>query len=95
MRLDKSKFIKWLNTKQPDEIVGHNHDCHSCPIAHFYYDASGGSDVVIYDSGGCYRIDRGYSITTPPRWVQWFVYTVDGEDNGKITAHRALEILRA
>jgi hypothetical protein len=94
MRLDKSKFIAWLKTKEPDEIVGENRSSCGCPIAKFYHDASGGSEVSIYErleTG--YMIDRGYSKQPLPMWAAHFVFTVDGNGDRKITAQHALSIL--
>lgn len=95
MKLRKHKFTRWLKNKQPTEIVGHNRDCHSCPLALFYCEASGGCEVVIsYNrSGFGYVIDRGYIRTRAPAWAERFMFTVDGDVNGKISAARALEVL--
>lgn len=62
MRLDKNKFAAWLKAKPPTEVVGENRDCHACPIAQFYQEASGGCEIVIFDRGDGYSIDRGYDI---------------------------------
>lgn len=96
MRLVKSKFVKWLRSKPQTEIVGEHRDCHGCPIANFYYDASGGREIVIFqnDRGG-YTIDRGYIKRKLPGWAEAFVFNADGEANGKISAIRALEIVGA
>jgi hypothetical protein len=94
MRLDRHKFKAWLEAKPPTEIVGDNRDCHSCPIAKFYHDLSGGCEVVIFDGmDGDYIIDRGYSKRPMPPWAQHFVFAVDGDANGKISAQRALDVL--
>lgn len=94
MRLILSKFKSWLKSKPPTEIVGKNRDCHSCPIALFYEEASGGCEVVISDDGyGHYIIDRGYSKKPLPAWAEAFVFLVDGNADGKISAGRSLEIL--
>lgn len=94
MRLDRSKFIEWLRTKQPSEIVGEKHNCNSCPIAKFYCEVSGGWEVSIFEADGRYIIDRGYKKEMPP-WASRFAFTVDGESNGYISAARALEIIEA
>jgi hypothetical protein len=95
MRLQRHKFLMWLKAKQPEEIVGENRDCHACPIAQFYVEASGGCEIVIFARGGEHFIDRGYSTLPLPRWAENFVLEVDGDENGKITAARALEALAA
>jgi hypothetical protein len=95
MRLRESQFIAWLRAKPPVEIVGENRDCHSCPIAKFYYEASGGCEIVIFDRWGDHFIDRGYSQRRMPVWASAFVFEVDGDASGKITAGRALEVLGA
>jgi hypothetical protein len=93
MRLVRSKFVAWLKARPPTEIVGGNRDCHSCPIARFYYEASGGCEVVISDTGDGYIIDRGYYQRRLPGWAESFVWTIDGDCDGKITAARALEAM--
>lgn len=94
MRLERGKFEKWLQGKPADAIVGENRDCHSCPIALFYYEATGGHEIVIFDRWGDYFIDRGYGGRRLADWAAHFVFHVDGDQNGKITASRALEILQ-
>lgn len=93
MRLIRSKFESWLRAKPPTEIVGKNRDCHSCPIALFYEATSGGCEVVIYDDGDRHIIDRGYSKKPLPAWAAAFVFLVDGNADGKISAARSLEIM--
>jgi len=95
MRLDRSKFVRWLRAKPPATIVGANRDCHACPIALFCEEASGGCEVVIFDDGDRYIIDRGYDKRRLPAWAESFVCEVDGENDGRISAGRALEILGA
>lgn len=96
MRIDRNRFIAWLQAKQPDEIVGENRDCHSCPIAKFYWDATGGHEIVIFqDAWGGYTVDRGYSKRPLPPWAASFVFQVDGDSDGKISARRALEVVQA
>ena len=92
MRLDRKKFTAWLKAKTPDEIVGHNRDCHCCPIALFYANSCGG-EIVIFDRDGEYYIDRGDQARRAPAWAAEFIFAVDGDDNGKISARRALEVL--
>lgn len=94
MRLIKSRFVKWLKAKRPEEIVGQNRDCHACPIAQFYTEATG-NDIVIYNNGAGYMGDRGYYNKCLPDWAQCFIFEVDGDSNGQISAARALAILEA
>lgn len=93
MKLDRSRFVAWLKGKPPTEVVGEQRDCHSCPLANFYEEASGGCEVVIFDRWGEHYIDRGYSTRRLPDWAADFVHDVDGEDDARITAHRALQLL--
>lgn len=93
MRLVESKFAAWLRAKPPTEIVGENRDCHACPIANYYNEASGGCDLVIFERWGDYFGDRGDGARRLPAWAADFVFTVDCDENGQITAERALEIL--
>lgn len=94
MRLHEHKFAAWLRAKPPTEIVGENRDCHSCPIANYYWAATGGHEIVIFDRWGVYFIDRGDGGRRAPAWAADFMSTVDGDENGQITAGRALEILK-
>lgn len=94
MRLDRRKFAAWLKTKRPEEIVGENRDCHACPIANFYSATSGGCEIVIFERAGYgYFIDRGDGGRPAPAWASSFISDIDGDDNGRITAGRAIEIL--
>lgn len=93
MKLEKSKFVRWLKEKPAAEIVGKNRDCHACPIANFYCEATGGCEIVIGDSGDGYKINRGDGDRPLPFWAYRFVSSVDGEHTREISAGRALEIL--
>lgn len=95
MRLYRHKFLQWLKAKKPDEIVGENRTSCGCPITNFYSDATRGSEVIIFDRWGEHFIDRGYSKQPLPQWAQRFVFEIDQDENGKITAARALEVLAA
>jgi hypothetical protein len=88
-------FRRWLLAKKPDEIVGVNRDCHTCPVANFYSDTNGGWEIVVFDRWGEYFIDKGHEKRRAPAWAADFFAAVDGEQNGKITAKRALELLKA
>lgn len=93
MKLIRSKFEKWLKAKPTDVVVGENRDCHSCPIALFYCEASGGCEVVISASNGDYVIDRGYGDRLLPWWAHRFIFLIDDVADRKISAGRALEVL--
>lgn len=93
MRLCRKKFIAWLKTKQPDEIVGRKRECHSCPVANFYRERSGGCEVVIFENDGRYIIDRGCYKKEMPQWASGFAFAIDGEPCSHISAARALEIV--
>jgi hypothetical protein len=95
MRLIRSKFESWLRAKPPTEIVGDNRDCHACPLALFYEQASGGCEVVISSdrNGFGYVIDRGFGDRKMPAWADAFAFLVDGDVNDKISAGRSLEIM--
>jgi hypothetical protein len=94
MRLIRSKFQKWLKAKAPEAVVGENRECHSCPIALYYVEASGGCEIVIGTGvNGDYTIDRGDGDRALPWWAHRFVFLVDGITDRKITACAALEVL--
>lgn len=86
-------FRKWLKAKAPDAIVGNNRDCHTCPVANFHSETNGGWEIVVFDRWGEYFIDKGHEKRRAPAWAANFFFAVDGEQNGKITAKRALELL--
>ena len=93
MRLDRRKFETWLKTKPATASVGERRHSLGCPIANFYAEISGGCEVVIWDSGGDYLIDRGSGARLLPWWAARFVFLVDGSATREITAGHALEIL--
>lgn len=95
MRLERAKFAGWLAAMPLGEIVGNRRDCCSCPIATFYCKASGGFEVSIFDDPnfGGHVIDRGYSRRKLPDWASAFVFLIDRNNDDKITAGRALEVL--
>lgn len=97
MRLDRSKFERWLKGKPADHIVGHSHDNCGCPLATFHQETSGGWEVVISSArnGYGYVIDRGNGDRALPAWADAFAFLADdGARGSKITAGRALEILQ-
>jgi hypothetical protein len=93
MRLDKAKFSAWLKAKPPTEIVGKNRDCHGCPIANFYWDVTGGCEIVIFGDTDGRFIDRGYGKRRLPEWADRFAFLVDGDTDGAISAQRAIDVL--
>lgn len=96
MRLIRTKFEAWLKAKPVNEIVGHNRDCHSCPLALFYAEASGGCEVVIssHPRGFGNVINRGDGDRPMPAWADAFVFLADSEGRGvPVTAGRALKFL--
>lgn len=97
MRLDRNKFMAWLKTKMPNEIVGVVRDSCGCPLAQFYRQTSGGCEIAIFDSGDGYIADRGYSRHALPRWAKRFVFNVDDElpIDQHVEAWRAIQLLEA
>lgn len=97
MRLDRKKFTAWLKAKAPNEIVGVARDSCGCPLARFYEEASGGSEIAIFDRGDGHFADRGYSRLPLPGWAQGFVSNVDDEelDDHRVEAWRAIQLLEA
>lgn len=98
MRLIRSKFEAWLKSKKPAEIVGHNSDCHACPIALWHVEACHGWEIVIFsDDRHGYVVDRGYCRKPAPWWAVQFMHKIDGSGprGAQITAGAALEILGA
>jgi hypothetical protein len=94
VRLIRSKFKAWLKSKPAEAIVGEQRECHSCPIALFYCEATNGCEVVISTGrNGNYVIDRGDGERRMPWWAYRFVFLIDGVEDSKISAGRALEVL--
>jgi hypothetical protein len=95
MRLDRNKFLAWLKAKAPNEIVGVARDGCGCPLARFYEETSGGSEIAIFDSGDGHFADRGYSRLRLPVWAGRFVRNIDDEepDDHQVEAWRALQLL--
>lgn len=92
MRLNRQKFLTWLRTKEPDEVVGERRDSDCCPVANFCRDA--GAPIHVFTDGDGYWVDRGYSKCRPPRWAGDFLFEVDGGQRGvSVTAKEALAIL--
>lgn len=91
LNIDRRKFERWLKAKRPDQIVGQNRDCHCCPIATFYA-GTAGNEIVVSNECGEYIVDDGDK-HEPPEWAANFFDKVDGDEERKITARRALEIL--
>ena len=94
MRLDRTKFVAWLKKKPLTEIVGMNRDCLSCPIAKFYL-SDDRSQIVIFERDCELYVDRGDGGRPLPRWASDFVRKIDDDDDGHISAARALEVLGA
>lgn len=92
MKLDRKKFIAWLEAKKPGEIVGKKSDCILCPLGEFFREV-GGHDVVISENGDGYRIDRGNGDKLLPFWASNFAFRIDCEVTDKITARQALHAL--
>jgi hypothetical protein len=92
MRLKRSKFKAWLQSKTPEQVVGRPGSLCQCPIANFHTEV-GGCEVVITDSSQGFRVDRGDGRRVAPEWAQQFILGVDEEKN-PVTAGCALEILQ-
>jgi hypothetical protein len=93
--LDRRKFLAWLRAKRPDEIVGNNRDCHTCPVARFYSEVTGGWEIVVFQRWGDYFIDKGDGGRPAPNWAANFFAWVDDDLGPSITAARAIELLSA
>lgn len=95
MRLNKPKFLAWLQAKRPEEVVGQNKDCHTCPVAKYYRDVTGGAEIVVFSdpNWGDYKVDRGGGARRAPAWAENFFRAVDGRPSANITAADAIAIL--
>lgn len=58
-----------------------------------FYEQEAGAEIVIFDDGDGHIVDRGYDRRPLPTWANQFVIAIDGDENGQITAARAIEVL--
>lgn len=85
---EKDTFEAWLQSKQPDDIVGRAGYEVLCPI--YNYLRENGQPVSSVDSGRI-TMENGDAIITPD-WAEEFIMEI-GEDAGPISAAIALETL--
>jgi hypothetical protein len=70
-------FTSWLQSRQPDELVGVPRDCNRCPLATFLHETTGKEGVYV-SLVEVYAWDTA-SIPTP-EWAQALIHTVDTTD---------------
>jgi hypothetical protein len=86
-KLTRNNFKAWLESKEPNDIVGKARDSYQCPLARFL-----GKGAMVTSLG--YSTPRGRRDHILPVWAQRFVNKADYHRSpGFIFADRALEIL--
>lgn len=94
MKLIKTEFKAWLETKKPDDIVGKTRSACSCPLAKYLREQTGkvwfvGGSHYNY-AGDYYRVDA--ESHTLPIWAESFMDKVDERGlHSDISADEALK----
>jgi len=99
--LDKGKFIKWLLSKEPTEIVAEDWNSRNCPICKFLQHAWNEQCGIVgltinpeMEGGGLFRVDSfAQMLHAQPTWVREFIYWADLVKPRSLTAEECLEIL--
>lgn len=93
LRLTQKRFVEWLKSKAPAEIVGESRDGCQCPLVNFYFEV-GRRSVSIFTDNFDYILDLGYRQKRRlPDWAQRFALEVDHSGLDRISAARALAIV--
>jgi hypothetical protein len=105
---DKAEFIKWLEAKADDGIVGQACDSQICPLANFIREEKKlyttiSIDAAMITDGTAPMLPKTHRVWLP-RWAQDFVWQIDGNSAEKKKAHygnwasvskrEALEVLK-
>lgn len=95
MRFGKKAFKAWLQSKDPNDIVGYPGMGCDCPIAMFYKEKMGATAVTVSE----YYIEwrKGDEVSNErdvPMWAVWFIERVDNTFAHTIKAYRALHLLK-
>lgn len=80
---------KWLRKFGPKDEVGKSCSALSCPVARWLKDEFGADPGI---SAVSVRVD--HTVYSPDRWLGAFIAGID-ENQGKITAAKALKILES
>jgi hypothetical protein len=94
------EFTGWLKALEPSRLVGHSHDCTSCPLHYFLREKLGiqqrfgftirNHSISLFAGGG--NEPRERYVLRLPNWAQAFVEEVDSV-KGHLTAGEALKTL--
>lgn len=98
MNLEREAFKAWLESKEPDDIVGFCGSVYKCPVAEYVRASTGAHYVKVAYDWATIKQRKFYPPRAkgfvPPKWASEFASTVDDEATSRgITARRALEIL--
>jgi hypothetical protein len=100
-RLNRRTLRKWLNSKEPDGVVGVTTRYQECPLATFITETRDVSWVRVLSFADM-RMKDGRLLTANTRWIQPFVRGVDAlyrqpdgfyQMNKPVTAAQALQVL--
>lgn len=76
--LTKENFIAWLKSKEPEEIVGEESRCLSCPIANFFRQVYGVEVKIGHMfSGSDIQVIGDTEWVALPEWASDFITYVD------------------
>ncbi len=92
LTLTRPAFQAWLESKHPRSYIGVTGEGDACPLARYLKSTTGETDVLV-DGGSV--ADVGESTVKMPKWAQNFVERVDLSGEYRVTARRALKILKA
>lgn len=84
--LNREEFKSWLESIEPDAVVGFTGMAYACPIANFI----GNSACV-----GAFAYESSLGSAELPKWAQYFISAVDRRTkrHAELTAEKALGIL--
>jgi hypothetical protein len=87
------EFRTWLESHEPNAVVGESRSVSRCPVARFL----GGPGERRVCVGGAGYTDASDTPHSTPAWASRFIHRIDGNVPGRpkpITAREALDILR-
>ena len=88
-----NNFKKWLESKAGKTKVGYSGYSERCPLSKFLTQSTGTRYVVGFKQYWKDSLDT-VQATDLPRWASKFVFKVDEEFTGSVSAKRALRILQ-
>jgi hypothetical protein len=95
MAIDRHEFKAWLDTQNPNAVVGKIDKMDACPLANFLVVIKGFDRAYVGDNGNCQVQHDGEALQNlqMPSWATAFVLAVDAGDSEAITALEAINIV--